>query len=87
LPVILIVGVFTGLVLGLQGYYVLNRFEGVSLVANYRGQLDAQFRKGGAQVLSTHLNNPSRARNENIPSSSVRFGIGVSPHSEFMCES
>jgi phospholipid/cholesterol/gamma-HCH transport system permease protein len=26
LPVVLIVGVFTGLVLGLQGYYVLNRF-------------------------------------------------------------
>lgn len=26
LPVILIVGMFTGLVLGLQGYYVLNRF-------------------------------------------------------------
>ncbi|MFZ4599049.1 MAG: MlaE family ABC transporter permease, partial [Terrimicrobiaceae bacterium] len=26
LPVILIVGTFTGLVLGLQGYYVLNRF-------------------------------------------------------------
>ncbi|MBE2205227.1 MAG: ABC transporter permease [Chthoniobacterales bacterium] len=26
LPVILIVGIFTGLVLGLQGYYVLNRF-------------------------------------------------------------
>ena len=26
LPVVLIVGMFTGLVLGLQGYYVLNRF-------------------------------------------------------------
>jgi hypothetical protein len=55
LPVILIVGVFTGLVLGLQGYYVLNRFEGVSLVANYRGQLDAQFRKGGAAGVVSSL--------------------------------
>ncbi len=32
LPVILIVGVFTGLVLGLQGYYVLNRFGSESLL-------------------------------------------------------
>jgi hypothetical protein len=43
--------------------------------------------RAGPQVLSAHLNNPSRARNENIPSSSVRFGIGVSPHSELMRES
>jgi phospholipid/cholesterol/gamma-HCH transport system permease protein len=32
LPVILIVGMFTGLVLGLQGYYVLNRFGSSSLL-------------------------------------------------------
>ncbi|WP_206171052.1 MlaE family ABC transporter permease [Phragmitibacter flavus] len=32
LPVILIVGVFTGLVLGLQGYYVLNRFGSETLL-------------------------------------------------------
>ncbi len=32
LPVILIVGAFTGLVLGLQGYYVLNRFGSSSLL-------------------------------------------------------
>jgi len=32
LPVILIVGVFTGLVLGLQGYYVLNRFGSAGLL-------------------------------------------------------
>lgn len=32
LPVILIVGVFTGLVLGLQGYYVLNRFGSEGLL-------------------------------------------------------
>lgn len=32
LPVILVVGLFTGLVLGLQGYYVLNRFGSESLL-------------------------------------------------------
>lgn len=32
LPVILIVGAFTGLVLGLQGYYVLNRFGSSGLL-------------------------------------------------------
>lgn len=32
LPVILIVGMFTGLVLGLQGYYVLNRFGSETLL-------------------------------------------------------
>lgn len=32
LPVIIIVGMFTGLVLGLQGYYVLNRFGSESLL-------------------------------------------------------
>lgn len=32
LPVILIVGTFTGLVLGLQGYYVLNRFGSEGLL-------------------------------------------------------
>lgn len=32
LPVILIVGMFTGLVLGLQGYYVLNRFGSTGLL-------------------------------------------------------
>ncbi len=32
LPVILIVGLFTGLVLGLQGYHVLNRFGSESLL-------------------------------------------------------
>ena len=32
LPVIVIVGVFTGLVLGLQGYYVLNRFGSAGLL-------------------------------------------------------
>ena len=32
LPVILIVGIFTGLVLGLQGYYVLNRFGSEGLL-------------------------------------------------------
>ncbi len=32
LPVILIVGMFTGLVLGLQGYYVLDRFGSESLL-------------------------------------------------------
>jgi len=32
LPVILIVGAFTGMVLGLQGYYVLNRFGSVGLL-------------------------------------------------------
>lgn len=32
LPVVLIVGIFTGLVLGLQGYYVLNRFGSESLL-------------------------------------------------------
>ncbi|OYW75597.1 MAG: ABC transporter permease [Verrucomicrobia bacterium 12-59-8] len=32
LPVILIVGMFTGLVIGLQGYYVLNRFGSESLL-------------------------------------------------------
>lgn len=32
LPVILIVGTFTGLVLGLQGYYVLNRFGSQGLL-------------------------------------------------------
>jgi phospholipid/cholesterol/gamma-HCH transport system permease protein len=32
LPVILIVAIFTGLVLGLQGYYVLNRFGSESLL-------------------------------------------------------
>ncbi|MBL9133352.1 MAG: ABC transporter permease, partial [Verrucomicrobiaceae bacterium] len=32
LPVIVIVGMFTGLVLGLQGYYVLNRFGSESLL-------------------------------------------------------
>lgn len=31
-PVILIVGMFTGLVLGLQGYYVLNRFGSTGLL-------------------------------------------------------
>ncbi len=34
LPVILIVGMFTGLVLGLQGYHVLNRFGSESLLGN-----------------------------------------------------
>lgn len=34
LPVILIVGAFTGLVLGLQGYYVLNRFGSEALLGN-----------------------------------------------------
>lgn len=34
LPVILIVGTFTGLVLGLQGYYVLNRFGSEGLLGN-----------------------------------------------------
>lgn len=34
LPVILIVGAFTGLVLGLQGYYVLNRFGSEGLLGN-----------------------------------------------------
>lgn len=37
LPVILIVGLFTGLVLGLQGYYTLNRFGSTALL----GQLVA----------------------------------------------
>lgn len=37
LPVILIVGLFTGLVLGLQGYYTLNRFGSTGLL----GQLVA----------------------------------------------
>ncbi len=55
MPVILIVGLFTGLVLGLQGYYVLNRFGGVSLVANYRGPLDAQFKKDGAAGVVSSL--------------------------------
>ena len=32
LPVILIVGIFTGLVLGLQGYHVLKRFGSESLL-------------------------------------------------------
>jgi len=32
LPVILVVGLFTGLVLGLQGYYVLNRFGSEGLL-------------------------------------------------------
>ncbi|HRH98324.1 MAG TPA: ABC transporter permease, partial [Prosthecobacter sp.] len=32
LPVILIVGLFTGLVLGLQGYYVLNKFGSEALL-------------------------------------------------------
>ena len=32
LPVIVIVGMFTGLVLGLQGYYVLNRFGSTGLL-------------------------------------------------------
>ena len=32
LPVVLIVGLFTGLVLGLQGYYVLNRFGSEGLL-------------------------------------------------------
>ena len=32
LPVILIVGIFTGLVLGLQGYHVLNRFGSEGLL-------------------------------------------------------
>lgn len=32
LPVVLIVGMFTGLVLGLQGYYVLNRFGSEGLL-------------------------------------------------------
>ena len=32
LPVVLIVGMFTGLVLGLQGYYVLNRFGSAGLL-------------------------------------------------------
>lgn len=32
LPVVLIVGIFTGLVLGLQGYYVLNRFGSEGLL-------------------------------------------------------
>src|SRR6187397_2950225 len=32
LPVIVIVGLFTGLVLGLQGYYVLNRFGSEGLL-------------------------------------------------------
>lgn len=32
LPVVLIVGMFTGLVLGLQGYYVLNRFGSQGLL-------------------------------------------------------
>ena len=32
LPVILIVGLFTGLVLGLQGYYTLNRFGSTALL-------------------------------------------------------
>lgn len=32
LPVIIIVGIFTGMVLGLQGYYVLNRFGSVGLL-------------------------------------------------------
>lgn len=30
--------------------------EGVSLVANYRSQLDAQFKKGGAEAVLTSLN-------------------------------
>lgn len=30
--------------------------EGVSLVANYRGQLDAQFKKGGAEAVLRSLN-------------------------------
>jgi phospholipid/cholesterol/gamma-HCH transport system permease protein len=34
LPVILIVGMFTGLVLGLQGYYVLNRFGSEGLLGS-----------------------------------------------------
>ncbi|MGH8047613.1 MAG: MlaE family ABC transporter permease [Chthoniobacterales bacterium] len=34
LPVILIVGIFTGLVLGLQGYYVLNRFGSEGLLGS-----------------------------------------------------
>lgn len=34
LPVILIVGVFTGLVLGLQGYYVLSRFGSEALLGS-----------------------------------------------------
>jgi phospholipid/cholesterol/gamma-HCH transport system permease protein len=34
LPVVLIVGLFTGLVLGLQGYYVLNRYGSNSLLGN-----------------------------------------------------
>ncbi len=34
LPVILIVGAFTGLVLGLQGYYVLNRFGSEGLLGS-----------------------------------------------------
>jgi len=32
LPVIIIVGIFTGMVLGLQGYYVLNRFGSTGLL-------------------------------------------------------
>jgi phospholipid/cholesterol/gamma-HCH transport system permease protein len=35
LPVILIVGVFTGLVLGLQGYYVLNRYGSTSVLGEF----------------------------------------------------
>ena len=34
LPVILIVGLFTGLVLGLQGYHILNRFGSVGLLGS-----------------------------------------------------
>ena len=34
MPVIVIVGVFTGLVLGLQGYYVLNRFGSAGLLGS-----------------------------------------------------
>jgi phospholipid/cholesterol/gamma-HCH transport system permease protein len=34
LPVVLIVGLFTGLVIGLQGYHTLNRFGSTSLLGN-----------------------------------------------------
>jgi phospholipid/cholesterol/gamma-HCH transport system permease protein len=35
LPVVLVVGLFTGLVLGLQGYYVLNRFGSETILGTF----------------------------------------------------
>lgn len=35
LPVVLVVGAFTGLVLGLQGYYVLNRFGAENILGTF----------------------------------------------------